>query len=285
MKKILITGAGSYIGTSFEKFMKNYDGYVVDTVDMTDASWREKDFGIYDAVFHVAGIAHADVKNISEVQKKKYYEVNTDLTIETAEKAKRDGVKQFVFMSSMIVFSSKDEYITSETQPNPDNFYGDSKLKADMGIQRLNNNVFLVASIRPPMIYGKGSKGNYPILSEFAKKMPIFPKYENKRSMLYVENLCCFIKMIIDNEESGYFYPQNREYVKTSELVREISESTMKNMHLTRIFNPVIHIAKNNPYIRKIFGNRTYDKKMSDYKDFDYCICDFEESIKRTESN
>ncbi len=284
MKKILITGANSYIGMSFENFMRQYGGYRIDTVDMIDGSWRNKDFSEYDAVFHVAGIAHADVKNVSEEEKKKYYVVNTDLTIETAEKAKNDGAGQFVFMSSMIVFGSGDEFVTKDTVPNPDNFYGDSKLRADVGIHKLESENFKVVSIRPPMIYGRGSRGNYPLLAKFAKTAPIFPKYDNKRSMLYIENLCGFVKMVIDNEENGYFYPQNREYVNTSELVKEVSEAAGKHIHLTGIFNPIIRAAKNNGYIRKIFGNRCYDTEMSNYRNFEYCVCDFKESVKRTES-
>lgn len=105
MKKILITGANSYIGTSFENYLQQwFDKYQVDTVDMIDGSWREKSFGGYDVVFHVAGIAHSDTGKISKEKEKLYYTVNTDLTIETAKKAKADGVKQFIFMSSAIVY-------------------------------------------------------------------------------------------------------------------------------------------------------------------------------------
>ena len=102
MKKILITGANSYIGTSFEKYINdNYaDQYQVDTIDMIDSSWREKSFKGYDVVYHVAGIAHSDSGKISPEKEKLYRNVNTDLTIETAKKAKADGVKQFIFMSS-----------------------------------------------------------------------------------------------------------------------------------------------------------------------------------------
>lgn len=283
MKKILITGANSYIGTSFEKFMENFSDYEIDTVDMIDGTWREKDFSEYDVVFHVAGIAHADVKNVSEETKKKYYAVNTELTVETAVKAKENGVGQFIFMSSMIVYGSSDECVTKETEPHPDNFYGDSKLRADIGIHKLESESFKVVSVRPPMIYGKGSKGNYPLLSKFAKKMPIFPNYENKRSMLYIENLCGFIKLMIDNNENGYFYPQNREYVKTADLAAKISEVSGKKLILTKVFNPIIKLLRNNAYIRKIFGNRYYDISMSDYDNFDYCRYGFEESIIRTE--
>jgi len=104
MKKILITGANSYIGTSFEEYITKVDGYCVDTVDMTDGSWKDMDFSGYDTVFHVAGIAHADTGKVSDEIKEQYYKVNTELTIETAKKAKAEGVSQFVFMSSAIVY-------------------------------------------------------------------------------------------------------------------------------------------------------------------------------------
>ena len=104
MKKILITGADSYIGTSFERYIqKNYPNeYTVDTIDMTDERWCDTDFSCYDSVFHVAGIAHSDTGKISEEKAKLYYAVNTELTVETAKKAKADGAKQFIFMSSII---------------------------------------------------------------------------------------------------------------------------------------------------------------------------------------
>ena len=279
MKKILITGANSYIGTYFEKYMNQYAEYEIDTIDMIDGKWREYDFSGYDAVFHVAGIAHSDTGKVSDDIKAKYYAVNTDLTIETARKAKNDGVKQFVFMSSMIVFGSGNERITKDTFPNPDNFYGDSKLQADIGIHKLQGEGFNVVSVRPPMIYGKGSKGNYPRLAKLAKKIPVFPDYDNKRSMLYIDNLCECVRQIIDNDEKGYFYPQNIEYVKTSNLAKTINP----NIKMVKIFNVFISLLKNMSTIKKVFGNLYYEKEMSDYKDFSYCVCEFEESIKRTE--
>lgn len=284
MKKILITGANSYIGTSFEKYMKKYDGYMIDTLDMLDASWKEKDFSGYDVVFHVAGIAHSDVKNVTEETKKKYYAVNTDLTVETAKKAKKSDVGQFIFMSSMIVFGTKQECIKKDTVPHPDNFYGDSKLKADIGIHNLEDENFKVVSVRPPMIYGKGSKGNYPLLAKFAKRTPVFPCYPNKRSMLYIENLCEFVKRIIDNNETGFFYPQNNEYTETYKMVGEIAEVSGKKIVFIKLFNPLIKVCKGHPVIKKVFGNMYYDKSLSDYDDNSWCVVDLKESIKRTEN-
>ena len=106
MLNVLITGANSYIGTSFEKYANEHyaKDFSIDTIDMKDGSWKEKDFSNYDVVYHVAGIAHADVGHVDEATKRKYYEVNTKLAIDTCKKAKADGVKQFIFMSSAIMY-------------------------------------------------------------------------------------------------------------------------------------------------------------------------------------
>ena len=161
-KKVLITGAGSYIGESFKAYaLKHYkDNFEIDTVDMIDPSWRETDFSKYDIVYHVAGLAHADVGHVSDEVKEKYYQVNTDLTIEAAKKAKEAGVKQFIFMSSMIVYGESAPFghnrmVDETTVPSPANFYGDSKWQADKGVRALADDSFKVAVIRPPMIYGQ----------------------------------------------------------------------------------------------------------------------------------
>ena len=288
MKRILITGAGSYIGTTFEKYIKKFNEYTVDTVDMIDGNWRKKNFSDYDAVFHVAGLAHSDVGNVTDEVKAKYYEVNTDLTIETAKKAKADGVGQFIFMSSAIVYGDsagigKDKHITKDTPTEPANFYGDSKVQAEKGILPLDDENFKVVILRPPMIYGPNSKGNYPILSKFARKLPIFPYVENKRSMLYIENLCEFVRLMIENGENGIFWPQNSEYSNTSEMVKLIAEAHGKKILIIKGLGCVLKLAsKVTRLINKAFGNMSYDMEMSKYKE-DYQKFNLFESIKETE--
>ena len=287
MKRILITGANSYIGTSFEKWVAQWpDKYSVDTVDMIDDTWKKKDFSGYDVVFHVAGIAH-----VSADPKKEdlYYKVNRDLAIETAKKAKDDGVKQFIFMSSIIVYGdsshvNRKRVITEDTIPSPTNFYGKSKLQAEEGIRSLESDGFKIVILRPPMIYGKGSKGNYPKLSKMAQKLPVFPDIDNERSMLHIDNLCEFIRLMIDNEESGLFFPQNREYVKTSEMVRLIAEVHGKKIKLTKMFNPILKLMSNFAgVVNKAFGNLVYEQSLSEYAE-NYRIRNFDESIMLTES-
>lgn len=294
MKKVLITGANSYIGVSFENYVhEHYDSELsIDTVDMTDGSWRQIDFSPYDVVYHVAGIAHADVGNVSDEVKAKYYAVNTDLAIETAKRVKTDGVKQFVFMSSAIVYGDSAPYgkvkrITVNTEPQPVNFYGDSKWQADKGIRDLIDDSFIVTVLRPPMIYGKGSKGNYPTLANMAKKLPVFPDIVNERSMLYIENLCEFLCQVMIRGEGGVFWPQNAEYTRTSEMVRMIAEISNHRIHISKAWNWIVSLASHIPgkpvgLANKAFGNMNYDQKMSTY-DFKYQLVTLKESIKRTE--
>jgi UDP-glucose 4-epimerase len=286
MKRILITGEGSYIGTSFDKWIDQWpEKYKVETIDVKSDKWKNVDFGKFDSIFHVAGIVHVDAKAEME---ELYYKVNRDLTIEVAKKAKADGAKHFVFMSSIIVYGDssiigKKRVITKETVPTPANFYGNSKLTAEQGIIPLESEKFKVAILRPPMIYGKGSRGNYPKLAKLAQKLPIFPDIENERSMLHVENLCEFVRLLIDNEDSGIFFPQNKEFVKTSEMVYLIGEVYGKNIKRTKISNPAIRVlAKKIGLINKVFGNLVYEKSMSEYRE-NYWVRDFKQSIEMTE--
>lgn len=295
MKKVLITGANSYIGMSFDQYAREHypDDLSIDTVDMIDGTWRKKDFSPYDIVYHVAGIAHADVGNVSEETKKKYYAVNTDLAIETAKKAKEDGVKQFVFMSSAIIYGDSAPYgtqkrITKDTEPQPANFYGDSKWQADKGVRELADKRFIVTVLRPPMIYGKGSKGNYPTLASMAKKLPVFPDVQNERSMLYIENLCEFLCQVMIRGEGGIFWPQNAEYTRTSEMVKLIGEAAGHKVKVSKAWNWTVGLASKMPgkvsgLANKAFGNLSYEKAMSKY-DFDYQMIDLRTSIGRTET-
>ena len=286
MKKILITGAGSYIGTSLENYIKqNYaDDFEVNTLDMLNPD----DFGQYDTIFHVAGIAHSDNGKISKEKEMLYYAVNTDLTVATATKAKTDGAKQFIFMSSAIVYGEsaplgKQKIITADTKPSPANSYGDSKLQAELGILPLNDNNFKVCVLRPPMIYGKNSRGNYPILSKLAAKLPLFPMVNNSRSMLYVENLCEFVCLMIKNEENGIFHPQNAEYSNTSLLVKQIAQVKGKKVRLVKGFGWALKLASHfTRLVNKAFGSLCYDMSISEYKE-NYRKFTLEQSIKETE--
>ena len=291
MKKILITGANSYIGMSFADYLAQpeFAGmYQVDTLDMIGDAWRSFDFSGYDTVYHVAGIAHSDNGKISEERAKLYYAVNTDLTVACATRAKEAGVKQFIFMSSAIVYGDsapigKSKIITRDTPVNPANCYGDSKVQAENGIRPLDCDSFKVVILRPPMIFGKGSKGNYPLLSKLARKLPAFPKVENCRSMLYIGNLVEFVRLMIENDERGTFWPQNPQYSNTSEVISLIAKAHNKRCVLIPGFGWALKLMSHvTGLVNKAFGNLAYDQEMSVYKE-PYQKFSLEEAIAKTE--
>lgn len=277
MRKVLITGANSYIGVNVEKYLEQWpDKYQVDTLNMIGEDWKKADFSKYDVVFHVAGIAHIkETKENSHL----YYDVNEHLAVAVAEKAKNEGIKQFVILSTMSVYGLTVGHITKETLPNPVNSYGKAKYNADLKIEKLDCPTFKVAILRPPMVYGKGCKGNYQTLRKFALKSPIFPNFKNERSMIYVGNLAAFVKNCIDEEKNGLFFPQDAEYVCTANMVKKIADSNRKRIMMTKLINWSIYLALglNVSVLKKVFGSLTYEK--IDLVDEN----DFEEAMRKTE--
>lgn len=299
-KKVLITGAGSYIGQTFMEYaQKHYhDNFEIEELDLKDESWKEKDFSNYDIIYHVAGIAHADVGKVSEETKKKYYEVNTELAVAVAGKAKREGVKTFIFMSSMIVYGESAPYgkrkvIDATTIPQPANFYGDSKLQADVAVRELADDTYKVIVLRPPMIYGKDSKGNYRTLAKLAKKLPIFPDVDNERSMLYIENLCEFLCQVmllkLYHRNSVVLLPQNGEWTKTSDMVKMIAKASGKKTAELKCFAPAVWIGSKMPgkiggLVNKAFGNNCYKFEASSYSGLKYQNTTVKQSVMEINS-
>lgn len=289
MKRILITGINSYLGKSFKSYMEGFPGYSTVSISMRDGSWREEDFTGIDAVYHVAGLAHSDNGRISPEKAQMYYSINTDLTLELAKKAKREGVGQFIFMSSAIVYGDsapigQRRMIDRGTRCSPANCYGDSKVQAELGLKRLEDERFRVVILRPPMIYGPGCKGNYPVLSLMARRLHFFPQVDNQRSMLFVGNLMAFVKLMIDNNESGTFFPQNAQYSNTSALVALIAAAHGREIRLVRGFTWALKLlGVFTPLVNKAFGSLSYDMEMSGYPRGEYRLFSLEESIRITE--
>ena len=279
MKKILIAGANSYIGESFANYMQQCpDRYRVDTLDVIGDGWKQASLAGYDVVFLVAGIAH---RKETEENASLYYQVNRDLAVALAEKAKQNGVRHFVFMSSMSVYGMDQGVITPDTLPSPKSHYGKSKLEAEQILARLENEHFRIAVLRSPMVYGKNCRGNFQLMLKLAKKSPVFPVVSNRRSMISIDNLCAFVRLVIDGEEAGVFFPQNREYVNTTEMVRIMAKTLNRRIFFSRLAGvavgamvPVVGMA------RKAFSTLIYQ----DCEKHDFCYCEdsFEESVRKS---
>ncbi len=281
MKKVLITGKDGYIANSFIKYLSSTaNDIMIETISLRDDNWKSLDFSAYNCILHLAGIAHQEE---SEQNADLYYQINRDLTIALAGKAASDGAEQFIFVSSLAVYGLTNDCIYSGTETIPTTHYGKSKLEAEQEIAKLFEDINICV-VRPPMVYGKGCKGNYTKLKEIATTLPIFPNIKNNRSMIYIENLCEFLRLMIVNNESGTFLPQNNEYVSTTEMTKLIASCNNHKLLLTKLFNPIIKLlCPYNDKLNKAFGSLFCDLELSEYSQ-NYNVCSFEESIKRTEN-
>lgn len=289
MKKILILGANSYIGTSFHNYLTTkYPGqYQADIVSLRGDAWKALDWSGYDSVMNVTGKAHADISSLTEEQKQEYYAINCELAVEAAKKVIADGAAQYVYFSSIIVYgdssnSRKPVRITADTEPAPSNFYGDSKWQAEQKLQELFGTEMRLtqpdatdesvsdsphtgtqlAILRLPMIYGPGCKGNYQTLVKIAQKLPLFPTYHNERSVLRIDHLCEYLGTLAESGEGGPFWPQEDAYRSTPDMVFELAQTSGHHMFRAGWMNPFVRMAfylpgKPGKLARKAFGTLT----------------------------
>lgn len=288
-KKILITGENSYVGKRFSRWLSQWpDKYEWDFISLRDDLWRKKDFSQYATIFHVAALVHHK-ENIQKEEQ--YYKVNTNLSVELASKAKKEGVKQFIFMSSLSVYGldgdmKRKVIITKETKCKPQTLYGKSKLKAEELLEILSSDHFKVSLLRVPMIYGPECPGNYQQLKKISLNSPIFPCINNERSMIFIYNLCEFVKLLIENPLSGKFFPQDKEFVNTSELVQKISVLHNHRVFSSAFIGKILNLIGNKvKFVNKGFGSLVIDKSLSNHEDLEYIVYDLNKAITLTEKN
>jgi UDP-glucose 4-epimerase len=269
MKNVLITGANSFIGRNFIKFSINK---YVDEISLIDNKAENIDFSKYDVVLHLAAIVHQS-KKISDNE---YYSVNRDLCVEVAEAARKGGVKQFVFLSTLKVYgnnASEREKRNEESDCDPDDPYGRSKLEAEIGLKQLETEFFTVSIIRPALVYGEGVKANMLSIINLVKRVPILPmkNISNRRNFTYIENLVAYIDRIIELKASGIFIAIDDDAISTSQLVKFISQSLGRKIFLFKTPNIIIKTGiKVYPEVfERLFGSLQVDNsKTLKYLDF-----------------
>lgn len=275
MKNILISGNNSYVGTSFIEWinLNRVNDYNIETISLKNNHWKNKELNHYDTIIHLAAIVHAP-----STSRDIFYSVNRDLTIEFAKKAKREGVLHFIFFSTLSVYGVEEGEINHLTQPNPINDYGKSKLEAELELLKLEDTHFKISIIRPPMIYGPNCPGNFSRLIRVFNHSPLFLNVNNKRSMLFIDNLSAFLHQIIKHKEIGIFFPQNKDYVQTSAIFYEFKKTLNKNCLLIPFIIPKF-ILKKNKQFNKIFGDLIVEKRLSEFP-FEYKEVGFKKSIE-----
>lgn len=282
--RILVTGKSSFIGNSFAKHVSGFgDGYSVDMLSVRGDSWNKIDLSRYDCIVHAAGIAHVGYKDDMASE---YMAVNRDLTIAIAEKARSAGVKQFIFLSSIIIYGAaaaagKTRIIAADTVPSPENAYGLSKLEAEEGLRGLETSDFRIAILRLPMVYGDGSRGNYALVAKYANLLPVFPAIGGRRSAIYVENLAEFIRIAADKCVSGTFYPTDGEELTTPGLLSAIRRSRGKRTVLLPMLDPLVRVIGRTSIARRVFGGIAYSEELTAC-DWDYRIFDLSGAIGKS---
>ena len=279
MTNVLITGINSFIGDATERWLLEKKGYHVQKISVRDESWKNISFQDYDVIIHVAGLAHA---SLNSKDSNLYDKVNHLLTKEIATKAKKEGVKHFIFLSSMIVYNAKQTKIDASTVPEPIGPYAKSKLNAEKALRSISNDLFKVTILRPAMVYGLEGKGNFPKLVKLAQWSFVFPHIKNRRSMIYMDHLAEAIHQVIKHQHYGIFHLANQSPVATYQIVQNMRQISGKKTYLTQLFNGFIHLASNvSATLRKLFKDYYYRDELINHT-FKYHFVSFKHSIEET---
>jgi len=264
MRKLLITGSAGFVGSYFiNKYKEKYEiqkfSFLKDDINTLDCS-------DVDVVFHLSALVH----QMGGASKEEYEKVNVTQTLELAKKAKESGVKHFVFMSTVKVYGEETANKYNEnTICNPEDEYGKSKLKAEFGLLDLEDANFKVSIIRTPIVYGYGVKANIKNLVNLVNKIPLLPfgKIENKRSMVYIGNLCHLIDEVITQQKEGIFLASDDEPLSTSRLIELIAKNFDKKIYLIKIpfFESLLKLAKPS-FHKRLYGSLEVDNTLTKEK-------------------
>ena len=284
--RICIIGKNSYIGNHIDQWLSLY-GHNVFQLDVLSEDWSTYDYSSYDVVVHVAGIVHQP--NCQDAIL--YTKVNTEMPIYIAEKYKKSRASKsvFVFLSTMAVFGVskrlKRNVINEDTPTSPAGLYGKSKLEAEEGLLPFQDDNFDVIIVRPPNVYGRGCRGGYVKgFERVVKRLPIIPSaFTNvKQSVLYIDNLCEFIRLAIEQKRSGIFMPQDNCAVSAVDICKAIAKGIGKKPRTSAVLGLAVRLFCFLPLIQKAYGGVEYDIKLSQIEGMNYICVPFEEAMIRT---
>jgi nucleoside-diphosphate-sugar epimerase len=241
--KILITGSSGFVGSYFiNKYKEKYE---IKTFSFLKDNINNLDCTDIDVVFHLSALVH----QMGGASTSEYERININQTLDLAQKAKESGVKHFIFMSTVKVYGEETNNKYSEnTICNPEDEYGKSKLKAEIELKNLETNSFKVSIIRTPIVYGYGVKANIKSLINLVNRISILPfgKIKNKRSMVYIGNLCYLVDEVITQQKAGIFLASDDEPLSTSKLIELIAKNLDKKLYLLKIpfFESLLKLLK-----------------------------------------
>lgn len=283
--KVLIAGKTSYIGRHIGDFIleQEPDAEVI-YISVRDDSWKSMDLSGFDAVVFAAAIVHR--KDITDPEI--YHRVNAVLPFEFAKKAKGEGVRHFLFLSSAAVYGAekalpKTNIVTADTPLEPVLPYDVSKLEGERLLQTLEDETFLLTLVRTINVYGKDCPGNY--ISRFmkiARWLPVHPKAypESKQGFVHVKSLSKLCYLALKSNHGGIYHPQDPELVSSYDILSSLS----KAMGIRRPTFPCHALVRLLPRISpvmKFFGGVAYDPALAECSLGDYHVIECKEGLAR----
>ena len=262
-KTILLTGASGFVGQRFLEYNKS--NFTIRTVSLINQAVENIDFTGVDAILHLAGKAH----QMTKIEDSIYFDVNTELTKKLALAAKAKGVSHFIFISTIKVFGEHQNSVLTEGSPcEPINDpYGQSKLQAEKFLQSIEDATFAVSIVRPPLIYGPRVKGNlirFLKLADNGNPLP-FAHIDNRRTMVFLDNLIEMINALIRQKKSGIFLAADAQPLSTTFLISEMRKKMARPTRLFTMPSPlkwVLKKVKPEMYIR-LYGSLEMDAQDS----------------------
>ena len=182
-----------------------------------------------EVIIHCAGRAHV-MHETAVSPLEAYRHTNVQGTLNLAQKAVENGVKRFIYLSSIKVNGEQ----TTE-QPfkpcdvvNTNDPYGLSKYEAEQALLELSKQTGLeVVIIRPVLIYGPNVKANFKSMIGLAKKKIPLPIgcLNNKRSMVSVYNLADLIHTCMShpNANGEIFIASDQDDISVKQLFEKLA--------------------------------------------------------------
>ena len=207
--RVLLTGGDSFIGSHFvTELLERGDDVTVLVlngakmpVEMSknlkivegDISVKETLAGIkgpFDIIFHLAAHVHKVVKTVEEIRE--VFKVNVQGTKNLLDTAGHHAEHIILFSSVSVYGVEKGNMLNETTDVQPVTYYGKSKLEAELLLEEWANLFGKgCTSLRLPLVYGPGNKGNiYRLIKAVETDRFLLPgKGFCKRSMVYVGNV------------------------------------------------------------------------------------------------
>ncbi len=249
MKNILLTGSSGFVGSYFKyNYNKKYN---INKFSFLNDNFQNLDLSSITTIIHLSALVH----QMGGASKEEYEKVNITQTIDLARKTKESGIKHFIFMSTIKVYGEETNIAYNENSDcNPQDEYGKSKLKAEHELLKLEDDNFKISIIRTPIVYGSGVKANIKNLINLVNKVPVLPfgEIENKRSMVYIGNLCHLIDTVTIQNQSGIFLAADDEPLSTTRLIELIAKNLQRKVYLLKMpfFESLLKLVKPSFYKR-----------------------------------